>query len=137
MADTKAPKLLLRAQKLAHLSDSRFTFPFSKIRFGWDNIIGLIPGIGDLLMLLVSAYIVILAKQLGLPRGLLILMIRNCLIDFVLGLLPLLGDLFDIFYKANTANVKIMQNWWLSTHKNALQNATQSHLQQWQSNHQD
>jgi hypothetical protein len=131
MADTKAPKQLLRAQKLANFSDSRFIIPFSKIRFGWDNIIGLIPGIGDLIMLLVSVYIVVLARQLGLPRGLLALMIRNCLIDFALGLLPLLGDIFDIFYKANTANVKIMQNWWLNENKGKINEATNKLLHEW------
>lgn len=132
MADTKAPKQLLRAQKLANLSDKLFTLPFTRISFGWDSIIGLIPGVGDLVMLLVSVYIVVLARQLGLPRGLLVLMIRNCLIDFALGLLPLLGDIFDIFYKANSANVKIMQNWWLNENKGKINEATNKLLQEWQ-----
>jgi hypothetical protein len=127
-----APKPLLRAQKLAHFSDSAFALPFTSIRIGWEAIIGLIPGVGDVLGLALSAYIILLAKQMALPKGLLLLMLRNSLLDFALGLLPIVGDYVDIFYKANKANVKIMQSYWLEQHRGDLKQSAKHRLAQWE-----
>jgi hypothetical protein len=128
----KAPKQLLRAQKIANISDTAVRIPFIGVRVGLDFIIGLIPGLGDIIMLAVSAYIVLLAKQMGLPKALRIIMLRNSLIDFALGLLPIVGDIADIFYRANKINVRIMEKFWLEQHKSVIDQSTQQHLTDWQ-----
>jgi hypothetical protein len=128
----KAPKQLLRAQKIAHLSDTALRIPFIGTRVGLDFIVGLIPGAGDAIMLGVSGYIVLLAKQVGVPRGLRLLMLRNCLIDFALGLLPIVGDIVDVFYQANKANVRITERFWLEQHKSALDQSISQNLAQWE-----
>ena len=97
----KAPKALLKAQKLANLLDTAVKLPFIPIRIGLDSIVGLIPGAGDALMLFVSLRIVWLGKSLGMPKALIAQMVKNSAIDFGLGFIPFVGDIVDIFYKAN------------------------------------
>ena len=127
-----APKPLLRAQKIAHLSDSAVRIPIIGKGVGLDFFIGLIPGVGDLIMFGVSAYIILLAKSLGVPGALRLLMLRRCLIDFVLGLLPIVGDISDIFYQANKANVKVMERFWLAQHKSTLDETVSQNLARWE-----
>ena len=128
----KAPKQLLRAQKIANITDTAVRIPFIGVRIGLDFVIGLIPGLGDIIMLAVSAYIVLLARQMGLPKALQIIMLRNSLMDFALGLLPIVGDIADIFYRANKINLRIMEKFWLHHHKSAIDQSTQKHLTDWQ-----
>ena len=99
--EVKAPKALLKAQKLANLLDTAIKLPFIPIRIGLDSIVGLIPGAGDALMLLISLRIVWLGKSLGMPKALVAQMVKNSAIDFGLGFVPFIGDLIDVFYKAN------------------------------------
>lgn len=131
-ATVEAPKSLLVAQKLANLSDTAVRIPFTKVKFGLDFLIGLIPGIGDGIMLIVGAIIIVMGKSMGLPTPLIIKMLRNSLIDFLLGLIPLIGDVADIFYKSNQANVRIMERWWVSQNKAAIDAQTQEKLTKWQ-----
>ncbi len=128
-----APKALLRAQKLANLTDTKFRIPFIGISLGLDFLVGLIPVVGDAIMLLVSLNIVRLANKLGLPKALRVAMLRNIVIDFVLGLIPFIGDIVDLFYKSNQKNVRIMEKWWLSQHHNELKAYSQSVLADWES----
>ena len=86
-------------------STSRFGVPGTRFSFGWDSIIGLIPGVGDTLALAPSAYLVWKAHQLGVPRSTLARMAANSGIDFAVGTIPILGDVFDALYKANRRNV--------------------------------
>lgn len=127
----KAPKQLLRAQKIAQLTDTAMRIPVIGTQVGLDFFIGLIPGLGDLIMLAVSGYIVLLARQMGLPKALQLLMLRSCLIDFALGLLPIVGDIVDIFYQANKANVRIMERFWLEQNKSSLDESTAQSLEEW------
>lgn len=128
----QAPKALLKAQKLANLLDTSIKIPFLRFRIGLDAIIGLIPGIGDVLMLLVSLRIIWLARKLGVPGGLQRVMLRNVLIDFGLGFIPLVGDIADFFYKANQANVRIMEKYWVSNNKAAIDDNTRAQLEKWE-----
>ncbi|MFT4942196.1 MAG: hypothetical protein ACI88A_005270 [Paraglaciecola sp.] len=127
-----APKYLLRAQKIANMTDTAVKIPFTKVRIGLDSIIGLLPGIGDGLMLGVSSYIIVLAARLGVPKSLRAAMLRNCLIDFALGLIPFVGDIVDVFFQANKKNVRIIEKWWLSTNQDAIKNRTAEKLALWQ-----
>ncbi|MCU0893613.1 MAG: DUF4112 domain-containing protein [Rhodospirillales bacterium] len=97
-----------RLERLAGLLDSRFRIPGTSFRFGWDGIIGLIPGIGDAAGAACSAYIVVEAARLGAPRHVILRMLANMGIDAALGLIPLVGDLFDAGYKANRRNVELL-----------------------------
>lgn len=127
----KAPKALLKAQKLANLLDTAVKLPFIPIRIGLDSIVGLIPGAGDALMLFVSLRIVWLGKSLGMPKALIAQMVKNSAIDFGLGFIPFVGDIVDIFYKANQKNVRIMERWWLSENKHEVDKVTQKALSEW------
>jgi hypothetical protein len=77
---------------------------------GLDGIIGLFPGVGDLAATIVSALIVARATQDGLPRGAIGRMMANLAVDSLLGSVPVVGDLFDFAYKANTKNIKIYRD---------------------------
>lgn len=129
--DVKAPKALLKAQKLANLLDTAVKLPFIPIRIGLDSIVGLIPGAGDALMLFVSLRIVWLGKSLGMPKALVAQMVKNSALDFGLGFIPFIGDIVDVFYKANQKNVRIMERWWISENKHEVDKVTQKALSEW------
>jgi hypothetical protein len=130
--DSKAPKALLKAQKLANLLDTAVKLPIIPIRIGLDSIVGLIPGAGDALMLLVSLRIVWLGKSLGMPSALVAQMVKNSAIDFGLGFVPFIGDIVDVFYKANLKNVRLMEKWWISEKKADVDAQTQKKLTEWE-----
>lgn len=100
-------------QDLVHLArflDNAFVFPGTTIRFGLDGLIGLIPGAGDALSALISIYIIHRAKMLGAPERLLNKMRWNVVIDTVAGAVPFFGDLFDVAFKSNVRNVRLLLN---------------------------
>ncbi len=130
--DIKAPDELLQAQKLANLTDTAVRLPVIGVRVGLDFLIGLIPGVGDAIMVLVALRIVQLGRRIGVPKPLLKRMVRNCLVDFGLGFIPIVGDIVDIFYKANRANVRMMEQWWLEQNRDNLAKHTQDKIEQWQ-----
>ncbi len=101
---------LKRMQQLSRLLDSAIVIPGTKKRIGLDPIIGLIPGGGDTLSALLSGYIIIEAATLGLPREALIRMVMNVLLDTVVGSVPIFGDIFDVFSKANLRNMQIVES---------------------------
>ena len=111
--------------------DTAVKLPFIPIRIGLDSIVGLIPGAGDALMLFVSLRIVWLGKSLGMPKALIAQMVKNSAIDFGLGFIPFVGDIVDIFYKANQKNVRIMERWWISENKHEVDKVTQKALSEW------
>jgi hypothetical protein len=96
-------------EAIARWFDYAFVLP-GGFRFGFAGIIGLIPGIGDLIDALVSLYIVQRAIQLGVPRATLARMVLNVGIEGVAGSVPLIGDLFDVAFKANRRNYQILKN---------------------------
>jgi hypothetical protein len=99
---------LARIDRLATLLDSAFVVPGTNIRFGLDAIVGLAPGIGDLLSSLVSLYIVHEARQLGAPSHLLVRMVANIALDGIVGSAPVAGDLFDVMWRANRRNMTLL-----------------------------
>ena len=98
-----------RLQRLAWWLDERFRIPGTRIRFGLEAVIGLIPFGGDLIGLLLSGFAVQQAVRLGAPRGLVVKMLGNVGLDFLLGLVPGVGDLADIAFKANTRNLRLLE----------------------------
>jgi Domain of unknown function (DUF4112) len=97
-----------RLSILTHLLDDRFRIPGTRHRIGWDGLIGLVPGVGDAVTTLVSLYIVLEARRLGLPIAKLGRMGLNVGVDALLGAVPLVGDLFDVAWKANRRNLKLV-----------------------------
>ena len=102
---------LERIRWLAQLLDARFGVPGTRIRFGLDSIAGLVPGAGDLATGAVSLYIVWQARSMGAPVMLLARMLANIGLDTVGGTIPLVGDLFDVAFKANLRNVALLEDW--------------------------
>ena len=93
---------------LARLLDSAFLIPGLNRRVGVDALLGLMPGIGDAVSAALSSYIIWEARQLGLPRWKIARMIGNLALDTTLGAIPIAGDVFDMVYKSNQRNLKIV-----------------------------
>lgn len=100
---------IARLDVLASLLDTAFIVPGTNIRFGVDALIGLVPGIGDVVTTLMSLYIVQEARALGAPRHLIARMLVNVALDGVVGAVPLLGDAFDVMWRANRRNMTLLQ----------------------------
>jgi Domain of unknown function (DUF4112) len=108
MTEAERLKTLTRLTRLATFMDSAWRIPFTRIKFGFDSVAGLVPGAGDVVNLGVSAYALYLARKMGAPNSLLVRMAANAGIDFGLGSIPLVGDIFDLFFKSNTKNLKLL-----------------------------
>lgn len=100
---------LARLDALANLLDTAFVLPGTNIRFGFDAMIGLVPGIGDAITTLISLYIVREARELGAPRHLIARMLANVALDGIAGAVPFLGDAFDVMWRANRRNVALLR----------------------------
>ncbi|MEJ6391656.1 DUF4112 domain-containing protein [Gymnodinialimonas sp. 2305UL16-5] len=105
----QAQKDLDRLNYLADRLDSAFTLPGTSIRFGYDSILGLVPGLGDTLTLAPAFYIIWKARELGASTPLTLRMAGNVGIDALVGSIPLIGDLFDVGFKANRRNVALLR----------------------------
>ncbi|KAB8329867.1 DUF4112 domain-containing protein [Scytonema tolypothrichoides VB-61278] len=100
---------LNRIRKLSVLMDTSIRVPVFGFRIGLDPIIGLVPGAGDLISTIFSAYIIFLATRFRIPSKDLVEMIFNVGLEAVVGTVPLVGDLFDAFYKSNIRNLAILE----------------------------
>jgi hypothetical protein len=105
----KLHNLTKRLDSYASLLDNKFRIPGTNIRFGWDSLLGLIPGIGDTMTLLLSAVILIEAKRIGAPKALLLKMAGNMGLEWLVGMIPILGDAFDVYWKANIRNMDLLK----------------------------
>ena len=100
---------LALARALAKLMDTAFEVPGTRIRFGLDAVLGLIPGVGDAIGSVIGGYIVIVGSQLGVPRVVIWQMMLNLGIDAAIGVVPVVGDVLDIGWKANVKNVALIE----------------------------
>ena len=100
---------LAQVQWLARMMDDRFAVPGTRLRFGFDSIIGVVPGLGDALTSVISLIIVHHAWQTGASRLTLARMLGNVAVDFVIGTVPFIGDLFDVAFKANRRNARLLE----------------------------
>lgn len=89
--------------------DSAYRVPGTSIRFGWDPIVGLVPGVGDAATASVAVAILYHAHLLGVPRVVLARMLLNTLVDLVIGIVPLAGDVADIAWKSNSRNFALLE----------------------------
>ena len=100
---------LRRARALARGLDEAFAIPGTQLRFGLDSILGLIPGFGDVASASASSYLVWLAVREGAGRALTARMLFNIGVDTLFGSIPVVGDLFDLGFKANTRNLALLE----------------------------
>ncbi|OUL29012.1 hypothetical protein BV372_24025 [Nostoc sp. T09] len=107
--DAKAPTLK-RLRQISRLMDNVITVPGTQVSVGLDPILGLLPIGGDVVGVILSGYIVVEAARLGASRATLGRMVFNIIIDGLVGSIPMLGDLFDFAWKANTLNIQLLEN---------------------------
>jgi hypothetical protein len=110
--DVEAAERTRRLRALAWLMDNAIPLP-GGFRIGLDPIIGLVPGLGDAIGALISAYIINEARGMGAPRSVLLRMMSNVMIDTILGAIPFAGDVFDAAYKANSRNIALLARYQL------------------------
>src|SRR5215471_14836370 len=102
---------LARLEAVAKLLDVAFILPGTKIRYGIDGIIGLIPVVGDLIATALSLWLVREARALGAPWHVTARMLGNVAVQGVFGSVPVAGDAFDVLYRANMRNARIIRHW--------------------------
>ena len=100
---------LSKLRRVSRLLDNAITIPGTKISFGLDPILGLLPGGGDTITGGIAAYIVVEAARMGVPREILYKMVTNIAIDSFAGTVPVVGDLFDVGWKANVKNIELLE----------------------------
>ena len=99
----------MRVEMLEKLLERAFHIPGTKIPFGLDSIIGLVPVLGDIITAAMGAYIVWEARNLGMSKWELIRMTANVGIDTAIGAIPIVGDAFDLVWRSNTKNLRIIK----------------------------
>jgi hypothetical protein len=109
MRPTSDKRDLARLDRLADLLDSSFRVPGTNIRFGLDSILGFLPLVGDSISALPALYLIYRAKRLGVPDAVIGQMLGNVVIDLLVGSVPVLGDLFDVAFKANRRNIALIR----------------------------
>lgn len=111
MTDLPDRPHLARFRALAEVLDARFRVPGTPIRFGWDALLGLLPGVGDVAGGVAGAYGLYTGYALGAPAAVLLRMTLNLGLDLLVGTIPLLGDLFDVGWRGNLRNVALLERW--------------------------
>ena len=108
-AAAPAARALRRLERLAYWLDGAFRLPGTRWRFGLDGILGLVPGAGDSLTAVAGAYIILEAWRLGVPSNVIARMLGNIGIDWAVGSVPVLGDVFDFAFKSHRRNVDLLR----------------------------
>lgn len=102
---------LTQLRQLANFLDTAVRIPGTNIRFGLDALVGLIPGVGDMTMGVASVFVILSAARMGVPASVLARMVANVAIDSAVGVIPILGDIFDVGWKANSRNVALAEQY--------------------------
>ena len=109
VVSTGDPRQIERLRALTRLLDNAFQVPGTRYRIGIDALIGIVPGIGDVIGAMFSAFIVYQAARMGASTPTLVRMLGNVALDTIVGEVPLLGDLFDAGWKSNTRNLALLE----------------------------
>ncbi len=109
--DLTQEQRLARFEALAKLLDIAFILPGTKVRYGVDGIVRLLPVVGDLFATAFSLWLVREARALGAPWHVTARMLGNVAVDGVVGMVPLAGDAFDVLFRANMRNVRLLRRW--------------------------
>lgn len=108
---TRQQATLARLDRFSRVTDTAIRIPFTRIRLGLDPIIGLLPVVGDLIGLVLSLYVLLEAQRAGASKRIKAHMVKNMLIETFGGMVPVVGDAFDIVYKANTRNTRLLREY--------------------------
>lgn len=103
--------ILARLDKFSRLTDSSVSIPFTNFRIGAEAIIGILPVVGDAAGLLLACYVLFEAQRAGASGIVKLRILANMGIDFIGGLIPVIGDVFDAYFKANTRNTRILREY--------------------------
>ena len=109
-SEAELDRIERRLERLSTALDSAWGVPGTRFRFGADSLLGLVPGVGDVAALGLSGYLILQARRLGAPPDVLRRMAVNVGIDAAVGAVPVLGDLFDVVFKANRRNMALLRN---------------------------
>ncbi len=109
MNDARLSEITRKVERFAATMDDSIHVPGTNIRFGWDPILGLLPGVGDTATLVMQLYVVGQALRAGARKRVLARMMLNSLIDFLVGVIPGVGDVFDVFWKSNRRNAELLK----------------------------
>ena len=109
--DLTREQRLARLDAIAKLLDVAFIVPGTNFRYGIDGLIGLIPVVGDIITTAISLWVVREARALGAPWHITARMLANVAVDGVVGLVPVAGDAFDVMFRANVRNVRMLKRW--------------------------
>jgi Domain of unknown function (DUF4112) len=108
---SSSPQRFWLAKFLADWLDQRFTIPGTSIRIGLDPILGLIPGIGDMIANLAGSAIILIAAQYRLPKIVLLRMGLNVALNAIIGAIPVFGDIFSIWFRSNVKNAQLLERY--------------------------
>ena len=108
-ADEKLPRDLVALRRFAHYMDEAFSIPGTPIKVGIDALLGLIPGVGDLIGGVLSTWIIVGALRHRVPARIIARMVLNIAIDMFFGAVPLAGDVFDFLYEENVRNLRLLE----------------------------
>jgi hypothetical protein len=100
--------LLQDLERKSFLLDSRYLIPYTRVRFGWDAIVGLLPVVGDVVTTAVSLHLVHCARRLGADSRVASRMVLNVAVDALLGAIPIVGTVFDVYFRANERNLRLL-----------------------------
>jgi hypothetical protein len=117
--EERGRRSLRRLRAITLLFDQAFAIPGTKWRFGVDALFGLVPGVGDIAGALVAVYALRVARGLGVPQVVQLHMLSNIALDALIGTIPILGDLFDFAFKAQTRNIALLDAWLATPHRTA------------------
>lgn len=115
--DTSSVDRVSRYNLIVKVFDQLFRIPGTRLRFGLDPIIGLVPGAGDIATAIVGTYGLVVAFQNGAPASIQLRMLMNLLVDAAVGAIPLAGDLFDFAFKSHARNQRLLQGWLDQPHR--------------------
>jgi hypothetical protein len=107
--DEKLPADLVALRRFAYFMDEAFRVPGTRFRVGADALLGLIPGIGDVIAGVMSTWIIVGALRHRVPAWIIVRMIFNVLLDLVFGAVPVAGDVFDFMFEENVANMRLLE----------------------------
>ncbi len=105
------PPQLTRFRIIATALDARWRLPGTSLRFGWDTVIGLVPGLGDGIAGAIGGYGLYAGWRLGAPLVILARMLLNLALETLVGTIPIAGDLFDLGFKGNLRNLRLLEHW--------------------------
>ena len=110
MQNSRLSDIQTKVDRLAQFMDDCIKVPGTNFRFGWDVILGLLPGVGDLVTVIPQFYLVAQALRVGVRKRTFVFMLINVLVDFLVGVIPGVGDLFDAFWKSNLRNAELLRS---------------------------